>query len=104
MCTAEDPTQVQLCLDQGLGLIHFIIIAIRSKPAPWRPKQDMFALGISVEEPKFVCPKVKKWTVDMGLVWWFENAWFREWHYLEEWPCWRKCVTVRVAFEILLAA
>lgn len=69
MCAAENPTQVQFCLDQGLGLIHFIIIAIRSKPAPWQPKQDMFALGISVEEPKFACSKARKWTVDTGLVW-----------------------------------
>ena len=21
-------------------------------------------------------------------VWWFENAWLREWHYLETWLCW----------------
>ena len=33
------------------------------------------------------------------LMWWFEYTWPREWHYQEVWPCWRKCVTVKVGNE-----
>jgi hypothetical protein len=33
-----------------------------------------------------------------GVLWWFEYSWPREWHYLEVWPWWRKCVTVGVGF------
>jgi len=35
-------------------------------------------------------------------MWWFENPWPRDWHYLEVWSCWRMCKTVGVAFETLL--
>ena len=35
-------------------------------------------------------------------LWWLEYAWPREWHYLEVWSCWRKCVTVGVDFESFL--
>jgi hypothetical protein len=35
---------------------------------------------------------------------WFEYAWPREWHYLEEWPCWNRCVTVVVGFKTLTLA
>ena len=37
-------------------------------------------------------------------VWWFEYAWLREWHYLETWPCWRKCLTVGMAFKSFILA
>jgi hypothetical protein len=35
-------------------------------------------------------------TLHDQLLWWFEYASPREWHYLEVWPCWRKGVTVCV--------
>jgi len=33
---------------------------------------------------------------------WFEYAWPREWHNLEVWPCWSRCVTVGVGFKTLI--
>jgi hypothetical protein len=33
---------------------------------------------------------------------WFEYAWPREYHYLEVWPCWNRCVFVGVGFKILI--
>jgi hypothetical protein len=34
----------------------------------------------------------------------FEYAWPREWHYLEVWPHWSRCVTMDVGFKTLLLA
>jgi hypothetical protein len=32
------------------------------------------------------------------------KAWPREWHYLEVWPCWSRCVTVGMGFKTLTLA
>ena len=37
-------------------------------------------------------------------LWWFEYAWPREWHYLEVWPCWSRCVTVNMGFKTIVLA
>jgi hypothetical protein len=37
-------------------------------------------------------------------MWWYEYAWPKEWHYLEVWPFWRKCVTMGLSFKILVLA
>ena len=33
-----------------------------------------------------------------------EYAWAQEWHYLEVWPCWSRCVTVGMGFKTLFLA
>ena len=34
----------------------------------------------------------------------FAYAWLREWHYLEVWPYWSRCVTVGLGFNTLVLA
>ena len=38
------------------------------------------------------------------MLWQFEYAWPREWHYWEVWPCWSRCVTVGIGFRTFLLA
>ena len=35
------------------------------------------------------------------LLWWFEYAWAREWHYEEVWPCWSGCGLIGVGVALL---
>jgi hypothetical protein len=63
-------------------------------------------------------PASAPWVLELSLVssdpaflyfvwdvtWWFEYAWPREWHCLEVWPCWSRCVTVGLGFKTLILA
>ena len=54
---------------------------------------------LTLEQFSFLIPSL----VNAKELWWFEFAWPSWWHYplIEVWPCWRKCVSVRVGFGVL---
>jgi hypothetical protein len=43
-------------------------------------------------------------TIKKCLMSWFEYAWPREWHHLEVWHCWNRCIPVGVAFKTFIRA
>ena len=52
-----------------------------------------------------LCPTlILAFSYTLYIVEWFEYVLPREWHYLEVWPCWSKCVTVGVGSKTLFLA
>ena len=60
-------------------------------------------LCLSMPPPIDSCVWTSLWG-PTNEMWWFVYSWTREWHHLEVWPCWTRCVTLGVGFKTLILA